>query len=325
MAQTALRTGERPRGRPAPVIRARSVMDAKRRLGLLTIWIPTLGTAFAITTAFVWGIGAVEIGLLLGMYAITMAGVEVGFHRQLAHKAFRTPLWLRDLLAIAGSMAAQGRASYWAATHRRHHAYSDKPEDPHSPYWRLTKQGEERMGRWRGLWHAHLGNMVTGYPTNVTLFARDLVTDPRIARIDRLYLRWVALGLLLPAALGAVLTGSWIGAVQGFLWGGLVRIFLVHHIYFANGSFSHMYGARPYDNADGSTNNPVFAVPTFGSAYQNNHHAFPTSALLGLRWYEPDVGMWFIRVFELLGLASDVRRVPPEQVASRRREEARDA
>jgi stearoyl-CoA desaturase (delta-9 desaturase) len=324
MAQTARRAAAAPpRRRPAPVIRASSVMEAKRRLGLLTIWIPTLGTLVAIATTFVWGIGALEIGLLLAMYLVTMAGVEVGFHRQLAHRAFRTPPWLRSLLAIAGSMAAQGRASYWAATHRRHHVYSDKPEDPHSPYWRITEHGEERMGRLRGLWHAHLGNMVTGYPTNVTLFARDLVTDPAIARIDRLYLPLVALGLLIPTALGAAIAGSWIGAVQGLLWGGFVRIFVVHHVYFANGSFSHMYGGRPYDNGDGSTNNPIFAVPTFGSAYQNNHHAFPTSALLGLRWYQPDVGMWFIRGFERLGLAWDVRRVPREQLESRRREEPR--
>jgi stearoyl-CoA desaturase (delta-9 desaturase) len=300
------------------VIRASSVMAAKRRLGLLSIWIPTLGTAAAVATAFLWGVGAREIGLLLAMYVFTMAGVEVGFHRQLAHNVFSAKPWLRDLLAIAGSMAAQGRATYWAATHRRHHAYSDQPEDPHSPYWRITPGGAQRMGRIRGLWQAHLGNMVSGYPTNVTLFARDLVRDPRIARIDRLYPHWVLLGLLVPTLIGAALGGSWVGALQGLLWGGLVRIFLVHHVYFANGSFSHMYGGRPFETGDQSTNNPVFAVPTFGSAYQNNHHAFPNSALLGLRWYQPDVGMWFIRAFEALGLAWDVQRAPGPEAQARR-------
>ena len=318
MTQAMPQPSPRPRARPAPVVRVATMMAAKRKLGLLTIWIPTLGTALAIALAFAWGVGPVEIGLLLGMYVVTMAGVEVGLHRQLAHGAFQSPLWLRDLLAIAGSMAAQGRVTYWAATHRRHHVHSDRPEDPHSPHWRMGLEGEQHMGRLRGLWHAHMGNMVTGYPTNVTLFARDLLKDARIARIDRFYFGWVLVGLLIPAALGAIFIGTPTGALEGLLWGGFVRIFLVHHIYFANGSFSHMYGGRPYETGDESTNNPIFAVPTFGSAYQNNHHAFPASALLGLRWYQPDVGMWFIRTFEALGLAWGVRRAPRELVEARR-------
>jgi stearoyl-CoA desaturase (delta-9 desaturase) len=175
------------------------------------------------------------------------------------------------------------------------------------------------MGRLKGLWHAQLGNMYQGLPTNCTLFARDMIQDPMISRIDRLYKFWILVGLLIPTALGGVIAGTWLGALNGLLWGGFVRMFVVHHIYYANGSFSHMYGGRPYDNKDFSTNNPVFAVPTFGSAYQNNHHAFPRSALLGLRWYQPDVGMAFIRAFRWLGLAWNVKVPSQEQVESRRK------
>ncbi len=308
----------KPRNKPPPIIESEPVRQAKRRLGLVTIWVPTIGTVLAIASVFVWGFGVLELGLLLGMYVVTMAGVEVGFHRQLSHHAFDSKRPLRLALAIAGSMAAQGRVLYWVATHRRHHVHSDTPDDPHSPHYRKGDSGDERMGRLKGLWHAHMGNMYTGHPTNCTLFARDVVKDRDLAMIDRYYWLWIALGFLIPAVLGGVISASWIGAVQGLLWGGFARIFLVHHVYFANGSFAHMYGGQPYDNKDFSTNNAVFAVPTFGSAYQNNHHAFPSSALLGFRWYQPDVGMWFIRAFRRLGLAWNVKLASEKQIKVRR-------
>lgn len=307
------------REKPSPIIPSGPVMAAKRRIGLITIWVPTIGTVIAIATAFIWGIGSLEIGLLIGMYVFTMAGVEVSFHRQLSHKAFESKAWLRYLLAVAGSMAAQGGPVYWVATHRRHHVHSDTPEDPHSPHYRTGKNGGEKMGRLKGLWYAQVGNMYQGFPTNCTLFARDMIRDPMISRINRSYKFWILVGLLIPTALGALISGTWLGALNGLLWGGFVRIFVVHHVYYANGSFSHMYGGQPYDNKDFSTNNPVFAVPTFGSAYQNNHHAFPRSALLGLRWYQPDVGMGFIRVFRWLGLAWNVKVPSKEQIKSRRK------
>ncbi len=307
------------RKKPSPIIESEPVMAAKRRLGLITLWVPTIGTVIAIATAFIWGIGALEIGLLIGMYVLTMAGVEVSFHRQLSHKAFESKSWLRYFLAVAGCMAAQGGPVYWVATHRRHHVHSDTPEDPHSPHYRIGKKGGERMGRLKGLWYAQVGNMYEGLPTNCTLFARDMIRDPMISGINRSYRFWIVVGLLIPSVLGGVISGTWLGALNGLLWGGFVRMFVVHHIYYANGSFSHMYGGQPYDNKDFSTNNPVFAVPTFGSAYQNNHHAFPRSALLGFRWYQPDVGMAFIRVFRWLGLAWNVKVPSKEQIESRRK------
>ena len=300
--------------RPNVVIADAGIYRAKKRMALLTIWIPTLGASAAVALAFRNGIGVLELGLLVGMYTLTMMGVEVSFHRQLSHNAFDSPKWVRVLLAIFGSMAAQGGVLYWVATHRRHHIHSDTPDDPHSPYYRMEADGPQKLGRIRGLWHAQLGNMYTDNATNVTLFAKDLLKDPVLIKVNQWYPLWVLIGLAIPTALGGVLGLSWEAAFNGFLWGGLVRIFLVHHVYFANGSFSHMYGARPFDNGDMSSNNLAFAVPTFGSAYQNNHHAFPTSALIGFQWWQIDVGHMFVRAFELLGLAHNVKRATAQQI-----------
>ncbi|WP_137937663.1 fatty acid desaturase [Chitinivorax sp. B] len=302
----------------SPVIVADArIMRSKRRLALLTIWIPTLGTALAVALAVQFGLRGLDMALLIGMYTLTMMGLEVSFHRQLSHNAFDSPRWVRAALAICGSMAMQGGVLYWVATHRRHHIHSDTPEDPHSPYYRLSSSGPQKLGWLQGLWHAQLGNMYTDHATNVTVFAKDMLKDPVIGAINRRYWHCVALGLLIPTVIGGLADMSLYGALTGLLWGGLVRIFLVHHVYFANGSFSHMYGGKPFDNGDCSANNMWFGLPTFGSAYQNNHHAFPTSALIGFKWWQPDIGHMFIRAFECVGLASNVKRATPQQIAAK--------
>lgn len=300
---------------PSVVIEKDSIFQKKRQIALITIWIPTIGTVVSLFLACLYGIDKMEISLLVGMYIATMVGVEVGLHRYFSHRAFKTTKMMKVLLAILGSMAAQGRILYWVSSHRRHHLYSDTADDPHSPHYRRGINGPEKMKRGRGLWHAQMGNMYTDHATNCTLFGRDLIMDPLLAWIDRTYLFWVFLGVMIPALIGGIYLRTALGAVDGFLWGGLVRIFVVHHAYFTNGSFSHMYGKRPFNNNDESTNNLWCAVPTFGSAYQNNHHAFPTAAVLGFKWWQIDIGAIFIRLFELLGLVHDVVRITPKQIA----------
>ena len=297
---------------PPPMIEVASVRRAKRNIALVTILVPTFGTALAIGLAFARGIGALELGLLAFMYFVTMTGVEVGFHRFFAHRAFKGSEVLRAVLGIAGSMAAQGPVFYWAATHRRHHIYSDTKEDPHSPHVRKADDSSEQRftNRLAGLWHSQMGNMYTDHATNVMAFAKDLPRNRLNGFIDRHYRKWVLLGLVIPALIGAAVQRSLYGALLGFLWGGLVRIFVVHHVYFANGSFSHMYGGRPFKTDDESTNNYVFGVPTFGSAWQNNHHAFPSSAILGFKWYEPDVGGFIIRALAAIGVVTSLNQAP---------------
>jgi stearoyl-CoA desaturase (delta-9 desaturase) len=303
---------------PAVVIQSDGVFTSKRRIALVTIWVPTLGAAAAAGLAFTRGITWVEPALLFGMYALTMFGVEVGFHRAFSHRAFRSSTAFRWVMAVCGSMAAQGNILYWVATHRRHHAHSDTANDPHSPHWRLDRSGPEKLGGLRGLWHAQMGNMYTDDATNCTMFAKDFLRDPVMMRVSNQYRMWVVVGLVIPAVVGGIAHGSMFGALEGLLWGGLGRIFLGHHCYFTNGSLSHYYGGRPFDTGDMSTNNHLCAIPTFGSAFQNNHHAFPSSARLGLQPWEIDLGGYIIGALQVLGIATDVKQVSPEVVKAAR-------
>ncbi|GAA6621634.1 acyl-CoA desaturase [Scytonema sp. NUACC26] len=275
----------------------------QQRFAFATILIPFIGSILAIGFFRLSDVGGVEIGLLVSMYALTMVGITVGFHRQFAHTAFRTNTPIRIILAILGSMAAQGPVIHWVSNHRRHHQYSDQPGDTHSPHVYEGKQ----FSQLRGLWYAHIGWMLNGEVTNSALFARELLQEPAIAKVNQLYLTWVILGLAIPAYLGGVMTATWIGALQGFLWGGLVRIFFAHHATWSINSITHLYGSRAFDTREHSTNNIWLVIPTAGEAWHNNHHAFPNSAKFGLQWWQIDLGYWIVRVLEVFGLAWDVK------------------
>ncbi|NEO77947.1 acyl-CoA desaturase [Moorena sp. SIO4G3] len=270
----------------------------QRRFALATVLIPFLGSVLAIGLLWRSGIGAVEVALLISMYALTIIGITVGFHRHFAHCAFKTNIAVRIILAILGSMAAQGPVIHWVSNHRRHHQYSDQSGDPHSPH---LYEGI------RGLWHGHIGWMLNSEVTNAAVFAKDLLRDSAIAKVNQLYLTWVILGVVIPGVLGGVVTGTWMGAWQGFLWGGLVRIFLAHHVTWSINSITHLYGSRPFDTQEQSTNNLWLAIPSFGEAWHNNHHAFPNSGKFGLQWWEIDLGYWIIRTLEFAGLVWEVK------------------
>lgn len=281
--------------------------DSLKNLQQLHAWaivcVPILGSVVAMTAASWFGIGMLEIGLLVSMYSLTMLGVSVGFHRHFTHCTFQTYIVVRATLAILGSMACQGSLIYWVSNHRRHHKYGDQPEDPHSPYVR----GEERLGRLRGLWHAHMGWTFHHDITNTVVFAKDLLQDKVISKINRLYFVWVALGFAIPTLFGAALTGSVWGGVSGLLWGGLVRLFFSYHLTNSINSIAHVYGRRPFHTQDQSTNNGWLAIPTFGEAWHNNHHAFPGSAIFGLERWQIDLGGWVLRTLERVGLVWNVQ------------------
>jgi stearoyl-CoA desaturase (Delta-9 desaturase) len=272
-----------------------------------------------INTLLLFGCGVAffeiqQVGLKLSslivfllMYGATTIGVTVGFHRYFTHKTFETVPAVKATLAILGCTAAQGPLIYWVANHRRHHQYSDQPGDPHSP----RQHGADILGRIRGIWHAHLGWLLNGDITNSNLFARDLLRDSMITRINHLYFLWVLLGLLVPALLGGLLSWSWEGAWQSFLLAGIVRLFLCLHLTYAINSFGHVLGDRAFPTREYSTNNFFLAVLTFGEGWHNNHHAFPSSARFGLEWWQIDVGSWVIRTLERVDLASNVKSPSP--------------
>ncbi|MEL6816525.1 MAG: acyl-CoA desaturase [Cyanobacteria bacterium J06598_3] len=278
---------------------------------------PSLGFVFAIA---LWGIrGRVEpvsVALFICFFVLNQLGVEVGFHRLFAHSAYKAHPWVRAGLAILGSTAAQGPVINWAATHRRHHPSSDQSGDPHSPH----RREEATLSGFKGFYHAHTGWMLTGEITNSALFTKDLLRDPVLTKINRWYFGWVALGLLVPTLISGGVGHSWLGALEGLLWGGLGRICVVHHVTWSSNSFCHLFGQRPFETGDNSTNNIWLAIPTIGIAWHNNHHAFPNSALHGLEWWQIDLGAWFIRALERVGLVWDLKIPTPRMKQSKRRQ-----
>ena len=302
---------------PRVAIHSEALFRAKRRAALLTLWLPIAGTLLAGVSALWLPVGGLELGVALGMFVWVTLGLEVGFHRLVAHKAFETHRWLRATLWASALMAGQGSGTYWIAQHRRHHSHSDTPLDPHSPVATPLAPPPRRWAALHRLWHAHQGHTYRDATTNVMLFAPDLLRDPLLKRLDRQHAAWVALGLLIPAALGAAATQSWQGAWNCLLWGGPVRIFVQHQLFFTNSSIAHAFGEQRFETRDNSRNNWLCALWTFGSALQNTHHAFASSAYLSQRWYEIDIAGGAIRLLAALGLAWDVRQPSPEQIAGK--------
>ncbi|GAB4588909.1 acyl-CoA desaturase [Nocardia sp. IFM 10818] len=286
----------------------------QQRHFLLFDVLPIIGTAVAFAFLLVRPFGWLEFWLLFAMWVITGLGVTVGYHRLLTHRTFKTVPWVTGMLAVWGSMACQGPAISWVALHRRHHEFSDREGDPHSP----NLSGSGWRGILRGLAHSHFLWMRRHEYPNVVHYAPDLLKDRNLVRISRLYHWWVGLGLLIPAAVGGLVTLSWTGAVSGLLWGGLVRIFVLEHIVWAINSFLHMFGTRPYESRENSHNGGVFALLTFGEAWHNNHHAFPESPSFGLQWYRLDPGYWLIKALAFLGLARDLKIPSDARIEAKR-------
>jgi stearoyl-CoA desaturase (delta-9 desaturase) len=302
------------------LVRLEALAKLDRQLAWVVILLPLVGSLVALILLFFgYGIGWVEVGILLGMYIVTMLGVEVGYHRYFTHNSFRTNRVVQVVLAISGAMAFQGPVIWWAATHRRHHHYSDQLGDPHSP----NLHGGGRLEQLQGLLHSHMGWIFvpeSTRPAGWARYARDLYQDRLIFRIHMSYFYWLVLGLALPGVLGGVLTGTWKGVFLGFLWGGLIRIFLQNHFVWALNSICHTYGSRPFNTPrDLSRNNAWLAIPTLGQGWHNNHHAFPNSSMTSFAWWQVDIAGWVIRLLQLLGLAWDVK-VPTAAIIAARRE-----
>ncbi|HVL90021.1 MAG TPA: acyl-CoA desaturase [Actinomycetota bacterium] len=277
--------------------------------------VPLIGVGLAIWSLWGRGLSGTDAAIFGGMYASTGLGVSAGFHRLFAHKTYRAKAPARIVLAVAGSMSIEMGVIKWAATHRRHHAFADRPGDPHSPH---LDAAQGLKGIARGLWFAHMGWLLTSERTDPQRWAPDLLKDPALRWIDRAFPLWVALSVLIPPALGLAITGSWAGAATAFLWGSLVRIFLLHHVTFSINSICHFFGKRPYDTKEESRNVWPLAFISFGEAWHNNHHAFPASSSLGLRWWQVDPGTILIRGLRLIGLADDLRRPSVREIRQAR-------
>jgi len=287
-----------------------------RLVTLAAIIVPFLGLVAAVVFLWGWGFRWVDLGLLLGMYVLTALGITVGFHRLFVHRSFETNIVVKFILAVLGSMAVQANLFSWVAQHRAHHQFSDQPDDPHSPH----HSGEGILGWLRGFWHAHIGWAFDPDRPDLDHYIQDLKKSPALRVANALFAFWVVLGLALPALVGGLIAGTWGGALRGFVWGGLVRIFLVHHVTWSVNSVCHLWGLRTYKSEDESRDNFVFGVLALGEGWHNTHHAFPTSARHGLRWWQIDVSYWFIRALALVGLAWNIRVPTKEAQAKERRD-----
>jgi stearoyl-CoA desaturase (Delta-9 desaturase) len=284
---------------------------AARISNLLAVTIPFVAFIAAVILLWDRGVGWHDLALFAVFYFLTGFGVTVGFHRMLTHRAFMTSKPIEYLFAIFGSMSVQGPVIAWVADHRKHHAHADEEGDPHSPH---VGEGSGL----RGLVHAHVGWLLIDQGTaRKRKYAADLLDDPGMRRISRGFPLIVIAGLALPAAIGWAVTGRLTGALTGFLWGGLVRIFFIHHVTWSINSVCHFFGRRRFDLEDHSTNVWWLALPSMGEAWHHNHHAFPRSAVHGLGRLELDPSAWLIRGMEKLGLVWNVVRIAPERQAQK--------
>ena len=280
----------------------------ERNANLAGVIVPFAGVLAAIVLLWNRWVDGTDLAILGGMYLITAVGVTIGFHRLLTHRSFQTHARLEHAFAVMGSLSVQGSVLDWVADHRKHHAHTDVEGDPHSPH---VGHGSGL----RGLWHAHTGwLMETQGQADWKRYATELYEDPKMRAIGRNFPLLALASLLIPTFAGFALHGFTAqGALRGLVWGGLVRIFFVHHITWSVNSVCHFFGSRRFDIEDKSTNVAWLAVLSLGESWHHNHHAFPRSAHHGLRWWELDLSGLMISGMERVGLAWNVVRIAPER------------
>jgi stearoyl-CoA desaturase (Delta-9 desaturase) len=271
--------------------------------GLITV-LPFVGLFIAGWQLWNWWLHWYDLVAFLVVYVPTGLGITVGFHRLFTHRSFKTGPVTRGVLAALGSAAIEGPIISWVADHRKHHAFSDEEGDPHSPH--VDHDGL------RGLFHAHMGWLfVHDQRALKTRYAPDLLADPIVSFVNRTFLVWVLAGFVVPFTVGFVLGGTLVAALTSLLWGGLIRMFFLHHVTYSINSLCHVFGRRDFETGDESRNLAWLAIPSFGESWHNNHHAFPTSSVHGLKWWQVDLSSMVIRTMEKLGLAWDVVRFSP--------------
>jgi stearoyl-CoA desaturase (delta-9 desaturase) len=264
-------------------------LTIKKIIMLVVVVLPFVATLFAIALLWQRAVNWTDIELLIAFNVIAGLGVTIGYHRMLTHRSFQPNPVVKFIFLAFGSMAVEGPALQWAATHIKHHAHSDREGDPHSPV--------------EGFWHAHMGWMFTRTDADPHVYCRNLVKDPMVVFMSSTFFLWVILSLAIPFAIG-----GW----TGLLWGGLVRIFFTHHITWSVNSVCHTFGKREFETRDRSRNEWIVGLLGFGEGWHNNHHAFPRSAFHGLHWWQFDLSGYVIWTLERVGLVRDVYRVSPD-------------
>ena len=297
---------------------AKPLLDAPQSVAAgITMWVavvlPLVGLAVAIPVGWGWGLSLLDLTMAVVAYVLTGLAVTVGYHRGFTHRSFKARRPLRIALAIGGSLAVEGSPVQWVANHRRHHAFSDREGDPHSP-WRY---GTDTRALLKGMVYAHVGWMLKRELSNRARFAPDLLADRDLRTIGRLSGVLVAVSLMVPALVGGLVSGTWLGAVTGFFWAGLIRVALLHHVTWSVNSVCHVVGKRPYTSRDRATNFWPLALLSFGESWHNSHHADPTAARHGTLPGQIDPSARVIWLLEKLNLVYDVRWPDPRRMAAK--------
>ena len=276
--------------------------------------LPLLALVYAVFRFWQHGIGWFDLVLAIVLYAITGHGLTVGFHRYLTHGGFRANRPLKVALAIAGTMGVEGSVFTWVAQHRRHHAYADRSGDPHSPW----EYGSGFWAQLKGLGHAHVGWLFKANPSEPERWIPELLADRDLAWISKTAVLWSVVSLALPFFAGLAFTGSFWGGFVTFLWAGVIRMLLLHHVTWSTNSITHMFGRRPFRTRDRSANIALLCVLSMGESWHNAHHASPMLARHGVDRHQLDSSARLIRVFERLGWATDVKWPTAARLAARR-------
>jgi stearoyl-CoA desaturase (delta-9 desaturase) len=277
--------------------------------GAVTV-LPILALGLVVWQAWGGWLHWSDVAVFAIVYTCTGFGVTVGFHRLFTHRSFKTGPVVRATLAIFGSAAIEGPMISWVSDHRKHHAFSDQEGDPHSPHG----HGDGWRNHLKGLLHAHVGWLfVHTQRGNRERYAPDLMKDPITRFVDKTFVLWVLVGLAVPFLLGWVIGGTIDTALTGLLWGGAVRMLVLHHVTYSINSLCHYFGRRRFDTDDESRNLAWLSVLSLGESWHHNHHAFPTSARHGLSRWEVDPSALVIRGMRKVGLAWDVIEISPER------------
>ena len=289
---------------------------ARRVVNLAGAVLPPVGLVVAIVLLWDRMVGIRELTILFVGYLVAGLGITVGYHRLFTHRSFQTFRVVRYAFAILGQFAVEGNVVSWVANHRKHHQFADRSGDPHSPH---ADRGDGFVEGLKGLWHAHTGWLFDADATaDPKRYAKDVLDDRGLRVIAWLFVPMVVLSLIIPGLVGWAWIGGRYGFLAGLVWGGAVRVLLLHHVTWSINSICHYWGRRRFVVRDESRNVWWLAWLSFGESWHNNHHAFPSSAFHGLRRSEIDPGGWLIWALERVGLAWQVVRIPAQRQALKR-------
>ena len=308
------RTQPRPPQKVRPDLEDEPNSAGQRFMVGVFVAIPLVALVAAIPLLWGWGLGWHDVLIALAFYWVSGLGVTVGYHRYFTHGSFKAKTGLRVALAVAGSLAIEGPVITWVSDHRRHHKYSDREGDPHSP-WRY---GDDWKALSKGLLYAHIGWLFDPNKTSQEKFSPDLLADRRIKVVDKLFPALVAVSMFLPALIGGLWAMSWVGALTAFFWASLVRVALLHHVTWSINSICHTFGAEEFEVRDKSRNVSWMAIASFGESWHNLHHADPTCARHGVLKGQLDPSARVIWALEKLGWAYDVRWPDEDRLTAKR-------